>query len=424
MIGGINKVSRIRSREMFCGLVTICVLSALIFTTQACGQGTGSSSAASPKTPPILGTIKSISGNLITLAPDNGPEVKISVPVEAKVLSVPPGSKDLKEATAIHFADLQPGDRVLVRAKLADDTGSMVASSVIAMKKADISEKQAHEREDWQRRGIGGLVKSVDTGASTITIGTTTATGPKDVAIHLVPATVVRRYAPGSVKFDDAKLSSIGEIHVGDQVRARGTKSPDGLDFSADEVVSGAFRNLAGTIAGIDANAGTMTVSDLATKKNVEVKITSDSQLRKIPAPVAQRIAMRLKGAPAGASGSGSAPPSAATTTGAGPGALAGGQGAGGASGGGMGGGQGNRAGGGDMQQMLSRLPASTLNDFQKGDAVMIVATGDAQDAQVVAITLLGGVEPILQGSNQSQAASILTPWSLNSGGGADAGTP
>jgi hypothetical protein len=76
------------------------------------------------------------------------------------------------------------------------------------------------------------------------------------------------------------------------------------------------------------------------------------------------------------------------------------------------------------MQQMLSRLPASTLNDFQKGDAVMIVATGDAKDAQVVAITLLGGVEPILQGSNQSQAASILTPWSLNSGGGGDAGTP
>jgi hypothetical protein len=264
------------------------------------GQNSNAPAATSPKAPPILGTIKSIAGNLITLAPDSGAEIKISVPVDAKLLSVPPGSKDLKEATGIQFADLQPGDRVLVRARPGDDSGSIIASSVIAMKKSDISEKQAHEREDWQRRGIGGLVKNADTGANTITIGTMTATGSKDVSIHVGPTTVVRRYAPGSVKFDDAKRSSVGEIHVGDQVRARGTKSPDGLDFSADEIVSGAFRNLSGTITGMDANTGTMTISDLTSKKTVEIKITSDSQLRKIPAPIAQRIAMRLgQGPPA-----------------------------------------------------------------------------------------------------------------------------
>ena len=38
-----------------------------------------------------------------------------------------------------------------------------------------------------------------------------------------------------------------------------------------------------------------------------------------------------------------------------------------------------------------------------------------------MAITVLGGVEPLLQASPQGQA-SILTPWSLNSGA-ADAGT-
>jgi hypothetical protein len=79
------------------------------------------------------------------------------------------------------------------------------------------------------------------------------------------------------------------------------------------------------------------------------------------------------------------------------------------------------RSGGGDIQQMLSRLPASTLGDFQKGDAVMIVATTGQSDSAAVAITVLGGVEPLLQVSAQGQA-SILTPWNLNSGGG-DAGT-
>lgn len=76
------------------------------------------------------------------------------------------------------------------------------------------------------------------------------------------------------------------------------------------------------------------------------------------------------------------------------------------------------------MQQMLSRLPVSPLSEFQKGDVVMLVATSDPGSGQATVITLLGGVEPILQSSTQGQAASILTPWSLSQGGGGDAGTP
>lgn len=79
-----------------------------------------------------------------------------------------------------------------------------------------------------------------------------------------------------------------------------------------------------------------------------------------------------------------------------------------------MGGGQGR----GDLQQLLNRLPAAPLSDFQKGDAVMIVATAAPKDAQATAITILGGVEPLLQGTTQEQASSILSPWSLSSGGG------
>jgi hypothetical protein len=69
---------------------------------------------------------------------------------------------------------------------------------------------------------------------------------------------------------------------------------------------------------------------------------------------------------------------------------------------------------------VLSRLPVSPLTDFQKGDAVMIVAASSS-GGTTTAITLLGGVEPILQSSPQGQASSILTPWSLSAAGG-DAG--
>jgi hypothetical protein len=74
---------------------------------------------------------------------------------------------------------------------------------------------------------------------------------------------------------------------------------------------------------------------------------------------------------------------------------------------------------------MLSRLPVSPLGDFQKGDAVMVVATSGQGDGLSTVITMLGGVEPILQASSNGQAASILSPWSLGQGGGGgDMGTP
>jgi hypothetical protein len=82
----------------------------------------------------------------------------------------------------------------------------------------------------------------------------------------------------------------------------------------------------------------------------------------------------------------------------------------------------GAQRGGGDVQQTLSRLPASPLSDFQKGDVVMLVATSGSDNGQLTVITLLGGVEPILQAS--TQASSILTPWSLNAGEGGEGGTP
>ena len=373
-----------------------------------------SAQTATPaKTPPAVGTIKSISGTMIVLATDAGGEVKISLTADVKYLRVPPGSKDLKEAVRIQVSDLQEGDRVLVRVKPGDDGTSLVASTVIAMKKSDISAKQTHEREDWQRRGIGGLVKSTDPSAGVITIGTTSAAGTKDVEVHVSNTTVLRRYAPNSVKFDDAKPSSLAEIRPGDQLRARGTRSEDGSNFTAEEIVTGAFRNIAGTIEAVDASAGTLTVKDLASNKPVQVKITSDSQVRKLPQPIAQRIAARLKGTTPDASGAGDGAARPAGPPAAGASAGGGAQGSQGGAGGGMGGPP--RNGGGDIQQMLSRLPSSALGDFQKGDAVMIVATTGQSDSAVVAITVLGGVEPLLQASPQGQA-SILTPWTMGSG--------
>jgi len=304
----------------------------------------------------------------------------------------------LSQAEAIPFSEFQQGDRVLVRLRCAGDPPACEAGTVIAMKKSDIAEKRSHEREEWQKHGIGGLVNGVDAARGTITIGTMTAEGKKDVTVEIGKNTVIRRYAPGSVKFDDAKMSGFSEVNSGDQLRARGVRSADGASFAADEVVTGAFRNIAGTISSVDAAAGTITVSDLATKKSEVAKVSSESQLRKLPPQMAQMIAMRLKSAAAGTPAAANSPAPAT-----GQGDAPGGRG---------------RNGGGDLQQLLGRLPVARLSEFQKGDVVMIVATSGPKDAQVTAITVLGGVEPLLQATTQEQASSILTPWSLSNGGG------
>lgn len=357
------------------------------------------------------GTVKAVSGNSITLAPDSGPEVTILLQEGAKLVRIAPGQKDLKDAKPIQLSEIQPGDRILVRGIAGAVANSISASSIIDMSQTDLAAKQARDREEWQRHGVGGLVSSVDTAGGSVAITTAALADKKTVTVRISANTVLRRYSPDSTKFDDAKPAPIDAIKPGDQLRARGSRSEDGSELKADEIVSGTFRNLSGLVSAVDPAAGTLTLQDLTTKKPVTVKVNTESQLRKLPAPMAQRIAMRLKGTPpdgaqeggtgnsANASG-GTAQQGATSPQGARPGGVA------------PGGGAGRQ--GGDLQQIISRMPAATLADLQKGDAVMLVATEGSAASPSTVITLLGGVEAILQASPTSGASTILSPWSLS----------
>jgi hypothetical protein len=350
-----------------------------------------------------LGTVKTISGDTLTLTTDAGKQVTVQVPAGVRIVRVEPGQTTLKNALPIHLEDLQPGDRLLVSGRLSDDSKSLTAAMVVAMKHMDVQARQEREREEWSR-GIGGLVSAVDPSAGTITISEAVPGGKRLIAVQTRETTDFRRYAPDSVKFDDAKASSINEIKPGDQLRARGQRSADGSEFVAQAIVSGAFRNIAGTVVSTDAAAGTLTVKDLASKKNVVVKIAPDSDVRKLPEQVAQFIAMRLRGAGPGGRPNGAGGGPQGRPAGSGNGQMAGHAAA-------MGGGMG-RGGAPDFQQILNRMPRAQISDLQKGDAVMIVSTAGANSGTVTAITLLAGVEPILEAPG---GGMTLSPWSLGS---------
>jgi hypothetical protein len=351
-----------------------------------------------------IGAVKGISGMLITLTPDSGPDVNVTVQATTRIVRVAPGEKDLKNATPIQLQDLQVGDRILVAGKPSDDNLSLVASTVVVMKHSDLEARYQQDLQDWQKRGVDGLASAVDAAAGTVTISVRS----KNVVIHTSSSTVVRRYALDSVKFDDAKASTLQEIHPGDQVRARGDRSADGTELTGEEIVSGSFRNIAGVVTTADASSSTLSVQDLLSKKTVLIKVTADSQLRHLPPEMAQRIAMRLKGAAAGTPSG-----AASSTNGQNAQAVApGGMGAGGN------GASGRPGGAPDFQQMLSRVPPASLADLHKGDAVIIVSTEGG-----TAITLLSGVEPILQAAPSASSAAILTPWSMSAPSG-DSGGP
>jgi hypothetical protein len=304
----------------------------------------------------------------------------------------------------------------VVRGHISDDQKTLLATVVMNMSKADVAKKQAADNADWQRRGVGGLVSFVDPVTNTIAITTAGFGGTKKVVIHVSKDTILRRYPPDSARFEDAKPGTFAQIQSGDQLRARGTRSADGNDFAAEEIVSGSFRNIAGTVSSIDITQNAISVMDLKTKKPVLVKFTADSQLRKLDPMMAQGIAMRLKGGEAGG------PPS---TAGGGKGAFAGRPPAGGPpSGGGPGGPR--PSGAPDFQRILNRMPQATLADLKKGDAVMIVATQGTASGGVTAITLLSGVEPILTASPSASQAMFMAGWNLGGapgGGGGEEGT-
>ena len=121
-----------------------------------------------------MGTIKSITGDTIAVTTDTGAEVNVIIQPSTRLVRSVPGQTDLKSASPIQVQDLQVGDRLLAGGTPSEDGKSVLATTAIVMKKADIAAKQEQDREEWQKHGVGGVVKAVDAGTETIKISTGT----------------------------------------------------------------------------------------------------------------------------------------------------------------------------------------------------------------------------------------------------------
>src|SRR4051812_21921853 len=121
---GSKKMALKKSKLNLCLALTILIACASTFAQTAPGVS--------------IGTVKSISGNSIVLTPDSGDAINVTVQDSARLLRIAPGETDLKKAVPIALTDVQAEDRIRVRGTLASDGKTILAVSVIAIKKEDV----------------------------------------------------------------------------------------------------------------------------------------------------------------------------------------------------------------------------------------------------------------------------------------------
>ena len=355
------------------------------------------SPAANMKPSVVTGDVVSVSTAKIVLQTKDG---QLDVPLSAttQYKRVTPENPDPRSAVASSFSDIGTGDKLLVTGFFSEDKKTLPARSVYLMTKADIAQKQVKDSERWMK-GIAGKVTAVNPQTNQISVEVRGLMNTSTVVINPKADTAYRRYAPNSVKYSESTASTIGDIQPGDMLRAAGEKSPDGASFTAEEVVSGAFQTMAGTVKSVDAAKNEVVITDMQAKKDVTIDLGKATLLKKFPEEWAQRMAQFQ-----GGQGGGMRPGGMAGAPSGGQGAApANGQGAPGAGGQGRGFGGGQRGG---IDEMLDRFPTITAADLKPGDVIAVSSSKNHTPDRISAIKLLAGVEPFLKAAQMQAARS------------------
>jgi len=355
-------------------------------------------SAQTPAAPHnrVIGAVTAVdsASNLLSIKTDAGEIYAVSAGAETKLLRLSPGERDLSKAQAIQFGDIAVGDRVLAQGPVKDAEKTLQALRIIDMSQADIAKKNQEEQADWRKRGTAGVVTLKDEAAGQITLRLPSLSGEGElVKVMVTPKTVLKRYASNSVKYSDAKVSTLAELQRGDQIRVLGNKDEASDAIQAEQVVSGSFVNVAATVTSVDAAAGVILAKNLETGKPVSIKITPETNLRRMPQMGA--MAGGTPGGPRPAGVPGKAPAAQGggeTKAGTGPGAP----GAAWSGGQGGAGGPGGARRGGDFSHFMEFMPKVGVDDLKAGETIVVASSKSANPGEVTAITVLAGAEGLV----------------------------
>jgi len=308
----------------------------------------------------VLGTVADFRVDSLEMGvkSDDGRTVWVKFGAETDVLLAAPGDKDLSHALPAKITDVAREDRVMV----SFVAGMTEARRIVAISATAIARRDAAERLDWQTRGLSGVVAAWD--GDEIVLETRTPEGAQRTTVVVGPKTAIRRYAPDSVKFSEAEPATLAQIAIGDQMRTRGDRSEDGARLMAGDVVFGTFVTTLGTVAEVDREKAEMKILDLTSKRPLVVRLTADTQMKKMPDP-REMMSGHAEHPPAG------------------------------------------------LAQMLQQLPAGGFDDLKVGSSVVVTSTRGATPARVTGIMVIANVGAIRKMA-QAQAEGASPMEALN----------
>jgi hypothetical protein len=314
----------------------------------------------------VTGTVTSFNKETKSLdvKPENGAPVPIKLLPNTIVQRIAPGATTLANAATITVSDIAVGDRVLVT--LAANGSDVLR--VIVMSASDIAKRDEADRQDWIKRGISGVVSAKN--GDQILLKIRTPRGDVQQTIAASAKTIFRRYSPDSVKFADAKPSTLDEVSTGDQIRARGEKSPDGMRVEAEEVIFGTFLTKAGSVTGVDPAMREVTIKELGSNKTFIIKVTADSSIKQLPVA---------------ADGRGPVP-------GAGPGAS--------------------------VSQIVEALPVGKLEDIKPGTSIVVSSAKGSDADRLTAILLVANADLLIRMASRPSGRGGTLVFGAGDGGG------
>ncbi|MGC2237165.1 MAG: hypothetical protein WA584_13450 [Pyrinomonadaceae bacterium] len=212
-------------------------------------------------------------------------EIKFEIDKKAVFLRVKPNEKNLENAAKISLSEINKGSKILARGLYSND-GVFTAQMIIV-----VSNAETVAGENSQNESVQGIVTAVDPVKKQIKANINSQTGVKELNLDVSASQVgFYRYSDKSLKFNNSVVSSIDKIKVGDQLKAVGKMSADGLMFLPQTLVSGTFRTVGGKIVSINAQTREISIEDFQSKKLISVAVSQESLSRILDSKKAEEL--------------------------------------------------------------------------------------------------------------------------------------
>lgn len=321
--------------------------------------GAGNERATTAAPVRVLGEVTAIEAPLrkITVTSEQGKQVVIIADEKAVYRRVPAGETTLDKAVAITFDAIGIGDRLLARGRMDQQQGVLRGMALVVINKTEIDQKKERDRAEWLKRGVLGVIASVNPQSKEITLRTDERAGGT-LLVVVSDKTNLRRYAPDSVKFKDSTPGSFDQLKVGDHLRALGEKSGDDTRYAAEEIVSGKFITSGGIVTAINEAGGEVKINDVQTKQPLTIVVSTDTMLRRLTPEAVQLLVDNSKQKP-----SSGQPP----------------------------------AGGGDLREKIETSPSIALNGLKVGDAILVLSPVGKTPARVTGVLVASGVDKLIK---------------------------